>query len=162
MLVFLLRVCSKRETYFALSSTIHFLAYFTRALTTKHDWICIPATTPPLLLRSAPWLLSWPPLQSRHTTATLQHSNNATLITHKSSFPPLRQSKWLVVVFLHVCSLLFAHCVARTYTNSCFLPTPQTHWDTMTAFLQTNKNSKIEKQCEFFIYNPPLQQFLLI
>jgi hypothetical protein len=81
MLVFLVRVCSKNETYFALSLTIHFLAHVTRALTTKHDGICIPDTTPPPLPRSAPWLLPWPPLQPRHTTTTLQHSNNATLIT---------------------------------------------------------------------------------
>jgi hypothetical protein len=41
MLVFLLRVCSINETYFALSLTINFFAHVTLALTTKHNGICI-------------------------------------------------------------------------------------------------------------------------
>ena len=160
MLVFLLRVCSKNETYFALSLTIHFLVHFTCALTTKHDGICIPATTPLLLPQSAPLLLPWPPLQPRHTTATLQHSNNTTLITRAiiTTAETMRMVGCCVFTWLltHFCSM------CCPYLHKLMLSPHPT--DTLRGHdcLPLNKKQQKEKQREFFIYNPPLHQYFTI
>ena len=148
MLVFLLRVCSKNETYFALSLvTIHFLVHFTLALTTKHDGICIPATTPRMkkpLPWSAPWLLPWPPLHPCHTTATLQHSNSAIIATTKI----LRMAGCCVFTFLlaHFCSLC-CPCLHEFMLS----PHPTCTLRGHNCLPRTKKTAKKEATVSFFI-----------
>jgi hypothetical protein len=77
--------------------TIHFLTHFTHALSTKHDGIYIPVTTPPIkkLLWSPPHL----PPQPCHTPETL--SSNATLIVRASIATAKTMQKIGWCVFTH-------------------------------------------------------------
>ena len=89
---------------------------------------CIPATPPPLF-------------------------NTPTVL----SSPPPKYCEWLVVVFLRFCLLIFAHCAAPAYTNSCFLPTPHAHWEATTAFPAQKKQQR-KKQQWVFLFKIPLHQ----
>ena len=160
MLVFLLRVCSKNETYFAFSLTIHFLVHFTHALTSKHDGICIPATTAPLLPRSVPWLLPWLPpwlpLQPYHTTTTIQHSNNATLITHTIIATP----KTMQIVGCCVFKFLLAnfyYSLFCPYLHKLMLsPHPTDTLRGHNCLPPNKKKQQREKQREIFYLQSPL------
>ena len=131
------------------------MAHFTHALTTKHDGICIPATTPPLLPQSVPWLLPWPPLQPRHTTATLQHSNNATLITH-AIILPTAETKQMVGCCVVTCLLAHFCSLCCPYLHKLMLSPHPT--DTLRGHdcLPPNKqNSKERSNVSFLFTIPP-------
>ena len=161
MLLFLLRVCSKNETYFALSLTIHFLAHFTHALATKHNGICIPATTPLPMPWLAPWVLPLPLLQPCHTTATVQHSNNATLITRAI----IATAETMQMVGCCVFTCLLAHfllTVLPLLTQTHAFSPPHRHNERPQLPSSREKNSKERSNSEFFIYNPPYIKYFTI
>jgi hypothetical protein len=83
--------------------TTHFLVHFTHALSTKHDGIHIHATMSPIkkLLRL--------PLQSHHSTATLQHSSEATPIVSASIATAKTMRIGWLLCFLSICLLIFCY-----------------------------------------------------